>query len=102
MGISSRFPGMHEAVGHESVESLCPDGSPCQGLLDTLKADLAKAAEATGSDRVPIAARADYLRARDAYRRAVIAWSAASGDDQLDGVNDALEQCRAALARVRR
>jgi hypothetical protein len=92
---------MHDAMDHESVKSSCQQGSHCEALLDSLRADLVEVAEATGSDHVPIAARADYLRARDAYRRAVIAWAGASGEQQLDTVRELLEQCRAALASSR-
>ena len=55
------------------MEGSCREGAR-EGLLnviDALKADLDRAAETTGTDHAPIAARADYLRARDAYRRAV-------------------------------
>ena len=97
-------PGhIHETVTHEFVEGCCHESAheDLLDVIDALKAELDEAARATGTDQAPIAARADYLRARDAYRRAVIGWSKASGEDRLDAVTDALEQCRAALARVR-
>jgi hypothetical protein len=98
-------PGhMHQTMQHGFVEGSCRESARegLLGVVDALKADLDRAAEATGTDHAPIAARADYLRARDAYRRAVVAWSQTSGDDRLDPVTGALEQCRAALARLRR
>jgi hypothetical protein len=94
---------MHQTMQHGFVEGSCRESARdgLLGVIDALKADLDRAAEATGTDHAPIAARADYLRARDAYRRAVVAWSKASGDDRLNAVTGALEQCRAALARLR-
>jgi hypothetical protein len=97
---------MHDAMDHKSVKSSCQQSSRCEAVLDSLRADLAQVAQATGSDHVPIAARADYLRARDAYRRAVIAWAGASGEQELDTVRELVERCRSALeasrARLRR
>ena len=69
--------------------------------IDALALELEEAAEATDSSRVPISARADYLRARDAYRRAQIAMSLADERDDLAGVADALRDCRTALESSR-
>ena len=70
--------------------------------IDALALELEEAGDATTSGRVPIAARADYLRARDAHHRAAIAWMAAtSRDDDLTAVSDALRQCRTALEASR-
>jgi hypothetical protein len=77
---------------------------PREDLLDEIDAlapELTAAAEATGSGGVPIAARADYLRAQAAYRGAVIAWATAREADQFSAVRDALEQCRSALESTR-
>ena len=65
--------------------------------IDALALELDVAAEATASGRVPISARADYLRARDAHHRAAIAWMGASSREELTQVSDALRQCRMAL-----
>ena len=69
--------------------------------IDALALELEEAAETTDSGRVPISARADYLRARDAYRRAQIAMSLAGERDDLSGVADALRDCRTALESSR-
>jgi hypothetical protein len=69
--------------------------------IDALALVLEEAGAATTSGRVPIAARADYLRARDAHHRAAIAWMAAKGRDDLTVVSDALRQCRTALEASR-
>jgi len=69
--------------------------------IDALALELEEAAEATDSSRVPISARADYLRARDAYRRAQIAMTLAGERDDLSGVADALRDCRTALESSR-
>ena len=69
--------------------------------IDALALELEEAAEATDSGQVPISARADYLRARDAYRRAQIAMSLAGERDDLSGVADALRDCRTALESSR-
>jgi hypothetical protein len=65
--------------------------------IDALALELEEAGEATASGRVPISARADYLRARDAHHRAAIAWMGATSRDELTLVSDALRQCRIAL-----
>ena len=69
--------------------------------IDALALELEEAAEATASGRVPISARADYLRAQDAYRRAQIAMSRAGERDDLSAVADALRDCRTALESSR-
>jgi hypothetical protein len=69
--------------------------------IDALALELDEAGDATTSGRVPIAARADYLRARDAHHRAAIAWMAATSRDGLTIVSDALRQCRTALEASR-
>jgi len=69
--------------------------------IDALAIELEESGEATESGRAPIAARADYLRARDAYHRAAIAWMGARDRAQLTAVSDALRQCRTALESAR-
>jgi hypothetical protein len=69
--------------------------------IDALALELEEAAEATGSGRAPISARADYLRAQDAYRRAQVAWTAARSRDELTAVAEALRDCRTALESSR-
>ena len=69
--------------------------------IHALDLELREAAEVTTAERVPISARADYLRAQDAHRRATIAWAAAGGRDELGAVSGALRQCRAALESTR-
>lgn len=69
--------------------------------IDALALELEEAGDATTSGRVPIAARADYLRSRDAHHRAAIAWMAATSRDDLTLVSDALRQCRTALESSR-
>jgi hypothetical protein len=69
--------------------------------IDALALELDEAAHATASGRAPIAARADYLRARDAHHRAAIAWMAATNREELTLVSDALRQCRTALEASR-
>jgi hypothetical protein len=69
--------------------------------IDALALELDENAIATGSGRVPIAARADYLRARDAHYRAAIAWTSAIGPDELAVVSEALRDCRTALEASR-
>ena len=69
--------------------------------IDALAFELEEAAEATESGQVPISARADYLRAQDAYRRAQIALSLAGERDDLSAVADALRDCRTALESSR-
>ena len=69
--------------------------------IHALDLELREAADVTTAGRVPISARADYLRAHDAHRRATIAWAAARGRRELRAVSDALRQCRAALESTR-
>jgi len=69
--------------------------------IDALALELDEAAEATASGRVPISARANYLRAQDAYRRAQVAMSLAGSRDDLTVVADALRDCRTALESSR-
>ena len=69
--------------------------------IDALALELEEAGDATASGRVPIAARADYLRARDAHHRSAIAWMAAKCRDDLTRVSDALRQCRTSLEASR-
>jgi hypothetical protein len=69
--------------------------------IDALALELEEAAEATASGQVPISARADYLRAQDAYRRARIAMSLAGERGDLTAVADALRDCRTALESSR-
>jgi hypothetical protein len=69
--------------------------------IDALALELEEAAEATDSGQVPISARADYLRAQDAYRRAQIAMSRAGERDDLTAVAEALRDCRTALESSR-
>jgi hypothetical protein len=65
--------------------------------IDELALELRAAAQATSRGHVPLAARADYLRAEDAHRRAVLTYAGAWGAAELTAVADALGQCRAAL-----
>jgi hypothetical protein len=69
--------------------------------IDALALELEEAGEATASGRVPISARADYLRAREAHHRAAIAWMGATGRSELTLVSDALRQCRISLESSR-
>src|SRR3954463_1298687 len=69
--------------------------------IDALALELEEAAEATGSGNAPISARADYLRARDAHRRAQIAWTAARDREGLTAVAEALRDCRTAIEASR-
>jgi hypothetical protein len=69
--------------------------------IDALALELEEAREATASGRVPISARADYLRAREAHHRAAIAWMGASDRSELTLVSDALRQCRISLESSR-
>src|SRR5689334_21113990 len=69
--------------------------------IDALALELDGASDTTASGRAPIAARADYLRARDAHHRAAITWMAATNRDELTLVSDALRQCRTALESSR-
>ena len=69
--------------------------------IDALAIELEELGESTAGGRVPGAARADYLRARDAHHRAAIAWMAATTREDLTGVSDALRQCRTALEASR-
>jgi hypothetical protein len=69
--------------------------------IDALALELEEAMEATECGRVPISARADYLRAQDAYRRALIAMSVAAERDDLSTVAAALRDCRTALESSR-
>jgi hypothetical protein len=69
--------------------------------IDALALELEEAAEATGSGKVPISARANYLRAQDAHRRAQIALAIAGDRDDLSAVADALRDCRTALESSR-
>jgi hypothetical protein len=68
-----------------------------QAEIDALAIEIEEAAEATDSGRVPISARANYLRAEDARRRAEIALA----DDDLSALADALRDCRTALESSR-
>ena len=83
--------------------SLEPQRTYLLDEIDTLALELREARQATAGGRVPLAARADYLRAHDAHRRAVIAFAAVIDAGELHSVADALGQCRAALesSRVR-
>ena len=69
--------------------------------IDALAIELDESSVTTQSGRAPIAARADYLRARDAHHRAAIAWMGATDREQLTAVSDALRQCRTALETSR-
>src|SRR5690349_10536707 len=69
--------------------------------IDALALELEEASEATDSGQVPISARADYLRAQDAYRRAQTAMSLAGEHDDLTAVAEALRDCRTALESSR-
>ena len=69
--------------------------------IHALDLELREAAEVTTPEHIPISARADYLRAQDAHRRATISWSAARGRNELRAVSDALRQCRTALESTR-
>jgi hypothetical protein len=68
-------------------------------LIETVAGLLSEAREATASGPVSIAARADYLHAQPAHRRALATWSWAGDEDQIDVVHDALEHARSVLAR---
>jgi hypothetical protein len=69
--------------------------------IDALAFELDEASSLTSLGSAPLAARADYLRARDAHNRAAIAWMAATERHQLTAVSDALRQCRTALESSR-
>ena len=69
--------------------------------IDALALELEEAGEATASGRVPISARADYLRAREAHHRAAIAWMGAGTSNELTLVSDALRECRISLESSR-
>jgi hypothetical protein len=69
--------------------------------IDALALELEESAETTDSSRVPISARANYLRAQDAHRRAQIALTLAGDRDDLSAVADALRDCRTALESSR-
>src|SRR3954470_22493617 len=69
--------------------------------IDALALELEEADEATASGRAPISARADYLRAQDAHRRAQIAWTVARDREGLTAVAAALRDCRTALEAAR-
>jgi hypothetical protein len=69
--------------------------------IDALALELEEASEATATGPVPISARADYLRAQDAYRRAQTAMSLSGKDDDLSAVAEALRDCRTALESSR-
>ena len=69
--------------------------------IDALALELEEAGEVTASGRVPISARADYLRAREAHHRAVILWMGATVSEQLKLVSDALRDCRISLESSR-
>jgi hypothetical protein len=69
--------------------------------IDALALELDEAAAATASGTVPIAARADYLRAREAHHRAAIAWMAATSAEDLAPASDELRRCRMALEASR-
>ena len=69
--------------------------------IHALALELDGASDTTASGRAPIAARADYLRARDAHHRAAITWMAATNREELTLVSDALRQCRTALESSR-
>ena len=91
-------------MNHEAMTSWRPDATRDEDLREVIKAlaaELAHAAEATRSGHVPIAARADYLRAQAAHDVAAAAWTAANAQHQVAAVHDALGQCRAALEGAR-
>ena len=69
--------------------------------IEALAIELREAADATARANVPIAARADYLRAQNAHRRAVIAWTTARGRDEHRAIAETLRQCRTALEASR-
>ena len=69
--------------------------------IDALAIELEEAGEATSSNRAPISARANYLRAREAHHRAAIAWMGATNPSELTAVSYALRQCRTALESSR-
>jgi hypothetical protein len=69
--------------------------------IDALAIELEEAGEVTSSGRAPIAARANYLRAREAHHRAAIAWMGATNPAELTAVSAALRQCRTALESSR-
>jgi hypothetical protein len=69
--------------------------------IEALAIELREAADATARGNVPIAARAEYLRAQDAHRRAVIAWTSARGRDEHRAIAETLRQCRNALESAR-
>jgi hypothetical protein len=78
-----------------------PPLGPLLAEIHALDLELREASEVTAAGDVPIAARADFLRAQDAHRRAAIAWSAARSRDELREVSDALRHCRTALESTR-
>jgi hypothetical protein len=69
--------------------------------IDALALELDELAAATASGSVSFAARADYLRARDAHHRATVAWMAATSAEDLMPASDALRRCRVALEASR-
>jgi hypothetical protein len=74
--------------------------------FDALALQLSETGELTSSGRVPISARAEYLRAEAAHLSALATWASAGGEKQFEVVREALEQCRSALdasrAKLRR
>ena len=92
MSSNARNLGGSEAAQHDCL----PDE------IEGLALELVEVAQAIASDYVPIAARADYLHAQDAHRRAVAAWALTNGQHhQLEAVRDALAECRGALDSTR-
>jgi hypothetical protein len=69
--------------------------------IDALAIELEDASDATSSGHAPVAARADYMRARQAHHRAAMMWISSTGPEQLALVSDALRTCRAALESSR-
>ena len=69
--------------------------------IDALALELDEARDATSTGHAPISARADYLRAQDAHRRAQLALADAHTRAELTVVSDALRDCRTALGATR-
>jgi hypothetical protein len=69
--------------------------------IEALAIELDEASGATASGHAPVAARADYLRARQAHHRAAMMWISSIDQEQLALVSEALRTCRTALESSR-
>jgi hypothetical protein len=69
--------------------------------IHALAIELDGASADTESGRAPLAARAEYLRARRDHHRAAMMWMNSTEAEQLTLVSEALRTCRAALESSR-